>query len=309
MYRSCINHSAVINYGNVEEQMKVLHDAGFKCIDFNIDIFLKSNEISSGEFNDFFRRDISQILEDIRPYKESCEKYGIEITQAHAPYQLYVDGNEKANEFCYEIVKKCIEICAYLNCGFLVVHPLNLAYLHDRDYEQKINLEYYKRFIDSAKKYNVVICLENMFATVNRHITEAVCSDCYQAAKYIDELNEFAGGEYFGFCFDLGHMNLLGKHIKESLKVLGKRIKLLHIHDNDGIQDNHGIPYSYARNWGQSPVTDWKGFLEGLKEIGYKGEFDFECSTGCRLVPNELLLASLTYVNEIGKYFAKQMSE
>ncbi len=308
MLRPCINHAAVRAEGvGVDEQFKLLHDAGFECVDFNLDCFLPSNLISSGELNDFFFQDSDTLKTFFKEYKDVAKKYGIEFTQAHAPYQLYVDGRDDVNEKCIQIVEKCLEICDYLDCRYLVVHPLNLAFLHDRDYERKVNFEYYERFIPYIKKYNVMICLENMFGTVTRHVTEAVCSDCNEAVNYIDTLNAKAGAECFGFCFDLGHMTLLGKHIKESMKILGHRIKLLHMHDNDGIQDSHAIPYTYARNWGQHPVTDWNGFIEGLIAIGYRGELDFEASTGVRLVPKELKPAALRYVFSIGEYFAQRV--
>jgi len=308
MHRSCINHSAVININDIDEKFKVLKNAGFECIDFNIDEFLSGAEINSGEFNELFNSDIQAILEFFKPYKEAAEKYGVEIHQAHAPFQLYVDGRDDINEKCYEMLEKSMAICEYLSCHYLVVHPLNLMISRGREYEISENIEYYKRLIPFAKKYKTVICLENMFSVINRHATEAVCSDCYEAANYIDTLNEMAGEEIFGFCFDLGHMNLLGKYIPQSLRVLGKRVKLLHIHDNDGIMDNHGVPYSFAR-WMREPVTDWKGFLEGLKDINYQGEFDFECSTGCNIVPIELLPARLTLVSAMGRYFAEVLKK
>jgi len=307
MLRPCINYVSTNTKLPIDEQIRLFHDAGFECVDFNIDMFLPNSQIESGEFSDFFKRDIPEILESIRPYKESFEKYGIEVTQAHAPYQLYVDGNDEINEFCYEVIEKCLAICQYLGCRYIVIHPLNLAFRHDREYERQKNMEYYTRCIPFCKKYGVMICLENMFTSFNKHITEAVCSDCSETVRYIDSLNERAGEDCFGFCFDLGHMTLLGKHIRESLVTLGSRVKLVHIHDNDGIQDHHGLPWVYTRNWGQMTVTDWNGFLEGLRKIRYRGELDFEVSSGCRLLPDGLIKAGMTYTYSVGKYFAEQI--
>ena len=307
MLRPSVNSAAIQTSASIDEQFRVYHEAGFECMDFNFDVFLSGDLIRKGEFNELFLSDIDTICEFFRPYKEAAEKYGIEFTQAHAPFQLYVDGRDDYNEVCYEIGEKCIAACNYLGCKYLVIHPLNLAFAHDRDYERKVNFEYYTRFIPACKKYGVVVCLENMFATVNRLVTEAVCSDCTEAANYIDELNAIAGCECFAFCFDIGHMTLLGKHIRESLRVLGDRVKVLHLHDNDGIQDHHAIPFSYARNWGQLTVTDWNGLVEGLRIIGYRGEINFECGTGTHLVPEALRPAVLKYLYAMGEYFAQRI--
>nr|MCR5457769.1 hypothetical protein [Clostridiales bacterium] len=94
MLRPCINHSAINLNLPVDEQMKMFHDGGFECIDFNIDAFLSGDQIREGTFNDLFRQDIPSILEFFRPHKEALEKYGIEVTQTHAPFPLYVDGRD-----------------------------------------------------------------------------------------------------------------------------------------------------------------------------------------------------------------------
>ena len=307
MLRPCINYGALDLTLPLEEQVKTLHDAGFRCVDFNIEIFLTGQQIQSGEFSELFKKDIDEILEFFKPYKELFEKYEIEVTQAHAPFQLYVDGRDDINELCYDACVKSLAICNFLNCKYVVLHPITLSFTHDREYERKVNIEYYSRLIPAAKKYGVMICLENMFAVISRHVTEGVCSDCAETNMYIDKLNELAGEELFGFCFDLGHMTLLGKNIRESLVTLGKRVKLLHIHDNDAIQDNHGLPFVYARNWGQSHVTDWNGFIEGLRRINYRGELDFEVSTGCKLLPPGLRAAGYKFTYAAAEYVAKEI--
>lgn len=309
MLKPCITSASILRDESLEEDFKTIKSTGFECLDFNIDLYLSGSDIRDGNFSGFYSKSIDELKEYFTPHKELAKKYGIIFNQAHAPFQLYVDGRDDINEKCVEVVEKCLAICDYVDCRYLVVHPINLAFSHDREYEKKVNIEYYKRFIPFIKKYKVMVCLENMFSVVSRVVTEAVCSDCITAAWYIDTLNEIAGEECFGFCFDLGHMTLLGKHICESLKTLGSRVKILHLHDNDNIQDNHAIPYSYARMWGQNPVTDWEGLIAGLRAINYRGNLDFEVATGVRLVPEEVRPAQLAYVHAIGEYFAKKILE
>jgi sugar phosphate isomerase/epimerase len=43
-----------------------------------------------------------------------------------------------------------------------------------------------------------------------------------------------------GFCFDTGHMSAYSEtNMEDWLKALGPFIKELHLHDNDGIKDDH----------------------------------------------------------------------
>jgi len=309
MLKPCITSASILRDESLEEDFKTIRGTGFECLDFNLDQYLSGRQINEGDFSGLFSKSIDELYEYFTPHKELAKKYGIIYNQAHAPFQLYVDGRDDINEKCVEVVEKCLAVCDFLDCRYLVVHPVNLAFSHDREYEEKINIEYYSRFIPFVKKYHVMVCLENMFSVVSRVVTEAVCSDCRTAAWYIDTLNDIAGDEYFGFCFDLGHMTLLGKHIRESLKTLGKRVKILHLHDNDNVWDNHAIPYSYARTWGQDPVTDWNGLIQGLRDIGFRGNMDYEVATGIRLVPEEIRPAQMTYVHAIGEYFAKKILE
>ena len=161
-----------------------------------------------------------------------------------------------------------------------------------------------------AVKTGVKICLENLFKTYKGRVIEGPCSDVSEACWYLDTLNAEAGCEAFGFCLDVGHANLLGRDVKEYIKKLGKRLTVLHIHDNDGKGDLHGMPYTFTRNWGADMICDWNGFVEGLKEIGYEGALGFETFrvlTAC--FPRELWPSALKLISDTGKYFATRIAE
>lgn len=123
----------------------------------------------------------------------------------------------------------------------------------------------------------------------------------------IDELNEAAGEELFGFCFDVGHANILGKNLYQAVVTLGDRLKILHIHDNDGISDLHTMPYTFMRSW-NGLSTDWDGFLRGLRDIHYTGVLSFETSRCMEGFPRELHPSVLKLTADIGKYFSERIT-
>ena len=86
---------------------------------------------------------------------------------------------------------------------------------------------------------------------------------------YIDKLNAEAGGDMFGYCFDLGHANLVGANIREFVRALGDRLTVLHLHDNDAVTDQHLAPMTQKK-------TDWEGLILGLRDINYRGAINFE---------------------------------
>ena len=68
------------------------------------------------------------------------------------------------------------------------------------------------------------------------------------AVKRIDEMNDKYGAEVMGFCFDTGHANLVGIKFQEFIQTLGSRLKVLHVHDNDGMADLHQVPFTFTRS-------------------------------------------------------------
>ena len=118
-----VQTAPVIDLLGPEEGFRMIHEAGFDCVDFNVDHWMTGGEIRKGEFSGFFDQDMDAILEAMRPYKEAAEKYGVAFGQAHAPFPSYVKENDFVNGKVLDALKKCVEICAYLGCPHLIVHP------------------------------------------------------------------------------------------------------------------------------------------------------------------------------------------
>ena len=72
----------------------------------------------------------------------------------------------------------------------------------------------------------------------------------------------------FTACLDIGHCLLTGHDPVNSIRVLGDRLGCLHVHDVDGVNDNHSCPMTLSVNF--------PAMMEALWEVGYKGEFTLE---------------------------------
>lgn len=284
-----------------EKGLQMIKNAGFDCIDFNIDEKLRIGSLAQKGENPFFSKSVEEILDFFRPQKEAADRIGVRYGQMHAPFPVYVEGNDAANEAIIDAVEKCMAVCALFACPYLIVHPIIWSGSKAEEYE--MNMAFYQKLIPAAKKYGVCICLENMFDGSTGHIVEAVCSDFADAVQYIDELNAIAGEEIFGFCYDVGHATLLGKNQRRSLNILGKRVKALHIHDNDGRSDLHMQPFAYSR--GRYYVTEWDELLAGLSDIGYDGVLSFETFHSLTALPDPLKPSMLSYIAACGRYFSE----
>jgi len=289
-----------------EGSFRFIRECGFEAIDYNIDQFLEPQDIREGKPSAFFDRALEDLLAYYKPMKEAADRYQVAVSQMHAPFPLYVEGNDAYNAYLITVVEKVCAICQYLECSELIVHPFNHPV---KAVEKEINLQMYRKMIPAAKKYGVTLCLENLYRRREGHTVEGACANAAEACWYIDTLNEEAGEEVFGFCFDVGHANIMGTNIREYLKTLDKRLVALHIHDTVNNADSHMIPYTQTHFHDKKRVnwTDWEGVIEGLRDIQYKGQLSFETFQGIDNLPEEVREEGLKLVSAIGRYFKKRI--
>ena len=281
-----------------DEAFAFIKSCGFEALDYNLDQSLTNTQIENGERSELLDQPLEKLLEYYRPVKEAVKKHGIQLVMAHAPFPTISSAHPDHNEYVTTSIIKIIAICGYLGIPNLVVHPNTSP---NRTQEWELNMEMYPKLIPAAKEHNVKICLENLFNWEYGHGVRRACADADEACRYIDALNEIAGTDIFGFCYDVGHANLLGSNIYEDLTRLGHRLTVLHIHENNGHLDSHCIPYTQKSNYNNT--TNWDGFLRGLKEIGYDGPLNFETSAALIGVPKPLVPEMLKLICAIGSYF------
>lgn len=293
-----------------DKALAFIKEMGFESLDFNIDSKLPNG--ANGELCGFFDQSVEEMYAYYAPLKEAVEKHGIAIDQLHAPFPMGKVGADTAvypaeHDYAVMAAEKSIAVAQYLGCRAVVVHPMCL--LENKVREWEMNLAMYRRLIPAAKKYGVVVCLENLFMRRNGHTLAGCCSDVYEACRYIDTLNEEAGQVCFGFCYDIGHAMLAGRWVANDLRTLGKRLTALHIHTNDAFEDLHQIPYTLKDRSGKGIVADWDGFIAALREIGYEGTLNFETYASLNGVPDELVPDMLTLTAAVGRYFVKKITQ
>lgn len=291
-----------------EKSMAFAKQCGIEAIDFNIDHVISPREYANGKKYPLCDLSVEEFVGYFAPLKQAAEKYGIAFSQMHAPFPTWFEDKEEETEYLLSVVDKCIAVCNLVSCPAIVVHQ----YLSDdKEKDREINLKMYRRLMPAAKKYGVKICLENLFRAENGAIIESYCTRAEDNCELIDTLNAEAGEELFGFCFDTGHANLFRDiNVREFLNTMGKRLTVLHIHDNNGCGDKHTIPYTQTVDiWGAKLATDWEGFINGLRDIGYEGNLSFETFRTTHNFPKELIPNVLSLITAIGRYFRARIEE
>ncbi len=198
----------------------------------------------------------SNYLAFARRLKQIGLDNGIICNQGHAPFP----SSPKSKDW----LKRAIECLAEAGGEICIIHPMNNG-------TPKENAEMYFELLPFAKEHNVKIATENMFNWSNllNHAKFAACATPKSFNDHLDAVND----DHFVACLDIGHAEMKGSktNAPEMIRALGKRLKALHIHDNDKLHDSHQIPFSMN--------VDFVAVVDALKEIGYDGYFTLEASS------------------------------
>ena len=302
----------IVDDAHPEEGFAMLARAGFSCADFSLNRYLKNTDIYQSRLNRFFDKSTAELEAFFLPHKQSARAAGVRINQMHMPYPIYVPaGNEELNSYLQkEVARKSMEICAFMECPHIVIHGMKLAkYLGSEAEEWKKTEAFIETLAPLAKEMRITLCMENLYESVGGHLVEGPCCDAKKAVERIDRINGKYNAEVLGFCLDTGHANLVGIDFESFITALGNRLKVLHIHDNDGISDLHQIPYTFAKTRENKCSTDWESFLRGLRNIGFQGTLSFETAPVLSAFPKAMKADALAFIGRIGEYFSFCVSQ
>ena len=267
-----------------DEKYKKIKEAGFDCVDYDLadtETFVYS--LPDGELRAFLSRE-----------KALAEEAGVEIWQVHGPWRWPPqDLTEEQLSERMEKMKKSIYMSHLLGCRYWVVHPIMPYGIEDigTGNEQTtwdMNVSFMSELLETAKEYDVVICLENM---PMRKFSMAT-------PEKMLEFSNLMNDEHFKICLDTGHVSVFpALSVGDEVRKLGSEIKTFHIHDNRGSLDEHRFPY-----FGK---IDWEDFAKSLRDINFDGVFSLEATVPGKL-PTPLYEEMRRTLFDIAKSIIKQ---
>ncbi|MGD0028751.1 MAG: sugar phosphate isomerase/epimerase [Candidatus Bathyarchaeia archaeon] len=214
---------------------------------------------------------------NVRSVRSVLDSYGIIATQMHGPSDLSSDIgnlNRIARMKAIEKHKRYLKYCPALGVKYYVLHPGGILYgkwddsqkvpifQFDRNFVEKLielNVSSIRELAGEAVEHGVKIAVENgplndpTFLTVTDHL------------RIISEVRQ----DNVGVCIDVGHANV-GMKLKPAdvLRKFGSLTLALHLHDNNGVGDQHLPP-------GKGNI-DWADVVKALREIRYEGCLNIE---------------------------------
>lgn len=303
----CIQTGNVIDDFGFEEGYRLLRETGFEGIDWNL-YYTAAQKLPELDGKTptgcIFEKPLPEILAYYQSELDIIRKNGLIISQAHAPFPAHIRGLPELDGYAIRAYQGCVRLCDAIGCGRLIIHGISCSpeepELSAGDAE-RMNFCLYESLIPVLKETNVTVCLENLFTDFQGRLFEGSCSNPLEAVRYIDLLNQKAQKECFGLCLDTGHLHLLRKNIREYIRILGPRIKALHIHDNDSTSDQHLMPFA--------GTLRWNDFTSAMKETGYQGDLSFETFQQTRLsrMDTAYIPVFLRAIHGVGEIFRERI--
>lgn len=240
--------SANIKLSNAERFSAAGYDA--------IDMCLCSIIAKGGRHDPFLDGD--DWLQKVDAEKARIEGLGLSIVSCHLPFRYdYRKLEDPENLEAHQMSCRALIAAERMGAKWAVMHVDKKSV--DKEDSIKNTVEYVKRLYADSGVKEITITLEN-----SSHRELEVPLRAYDILK--------EEGYRVGFCLDVGHANCNRyqeyKDVPDAVQILGDRITMLHIHDNEGDVDMHTAPFC-----GTLP---WEETMRALKEVGYQGVFNYE---------------------------------
>ena len=279
-------------------------DAAKKLGVDTIDFF--TNYEYSTKPDSIYSKSDEEIIAYYTELKNYADELGISISQTHGRLRTYMKETE-FNRLCLENARRDLLAASALGAPVCVMHSVATSVMGVATDPQMMRDICYKTFsqiLSWAKEYNVKLATETFGFT-----TACDAMEFFADAKEFKEIysriaSEGNNREYFKVCIDTGHTNSVVRFGQPSVgdfirMFRNNEIVCLHMHDNDGILDQHLPP-----NMG---TIDWDDVFDALNEVGYDGVLNLEVNFS--KYGNGFELETAEFSVKLLKYLLKKRAE
>lgn len=237
---------------STEECIDLIHEAGFRYIDFS----LGGRLFAEGEG----WRDVAKHFVDYAGNR------GVQYVQAHSPNATVLRPDRWDKEIFWG--KRSLELCREMGIPQVVIHAAYTSKPVCKESWYDLNAKFYRELLPVAEETGVTILTEN---TTHTNLPEGTYY-MYTGKDMVDFI-EYIDHPLLQAVWDTGHGTTEGSQY-DNIVALGKHLRGLHVHDNNGKADEHTMPYTGVLNLDQ--------VMNGLLDVGYDGYFTFEVLNALR---------------------------
>jgi len=243
-----------------------------------------------------------------RAFRGFATDHGVSFVQGHLAVVWYAAADrsqgttgyfsiaplsDKERTRAMEAMQQWLELFAALGIRYAVLH-MGGAALKDAGWSDQAVFQRRTRSLSEIAGYaaqaGITVCLENLcFPNCGVETLEEIVA-----------LIRGAHADNLAICLDTGHAVMAGQDCERFVLDGGDLIRVLHLHDNVGMSDNHVLPY-------EQQGIPWARVLAALNKIGYDGALNFEIP-GRSWRPMPVREARLDYARQVSEYMVAQVA-
>lgn len=285
-------HDDYFNSDNYLKAIQLCNDCGFNTLDWNASdyVYPETKQISKALTGENWRTHIEGM-------RNKAEQLGMTFNQCHSFMYNYFENSDHT-KYLSSFEERVMDACKILGIARIVYHPVappQFRETKDVNACKEANSTYLRTVAEKAAMRGIEIAIENMFVSNQKDGTPfwRYCSKPEELVDLVDTIDM----ENVCICMDVGHAHIMAENLPDTISYYGKRLKALHISDNDGYSDQHLMPFL--------GTIDWTSVMKALYEVGYAGEFTYEIHNSTIRMPVELRKLMLRESFEVGQWLLR----
>ncbi len=223
------------------EELRLFHSYGLDYIDLTME---------------YPGASIEKVKKEEKEFTRLLKKFDMSVI-GHMPWYLQITSPHKnvRKAFLNE-ASDVMELSAGLGAPHVTIHPDFLPLKRTVQEQKELLIDSLGQLLDKSQDLGIDLCFENF---KKDHVSSLVLEDIFK---------ELPG---LKFTLDVGH-GFIGvgniEYIKDLISQFKDRLTHVHIHDNQGMEDDH-LPLGVGQ-------IDIPGVVDSLKNAGYNGSITLE---------------------------------
>ena len=205
-----------------------------------------------------------------------ADHYDISVTY-HAPFRDWnmASFNDEIRRASVERVKGTLDDAASAGAGAVVVHGGSVPHRYPDWVREKAAANARQSLVECAEhaqSVNVPLCLENQPQSDVKHRYTTTPDDLADALAGVS-----VDAEHLGVTLDVGHAKANGYDWENFVDRFGDRIRVCHLHDNDGTGDHHDPLADYQEIVKTVPADYFVFEMKSIDDVARCVEADGSC--------------------------------
>jgi sugar phosphate isomerase/epimerase len=220
---------------------------------------------------------LQSVIDSRERLREACREARVRLSNFAIVLPELISADEAEMERAMTIFERGVKTAVYLESPFVWIDshtpPVDVVsgqlltddIVFGQEYQVRIPDDFdwnmfWDRFVYSVSRCNQIAKENGVQLLIEPRVGETTSN-----SEALLRLVEAVADDNFGLILDTAHQHAQKEMLPLSVEKLGKRIRYVHVADNDGRMNWHHVP--------GSGTIDWEGLFLALKKQGYDGYY------------------------------------